>query len=526
ERKDILMGFIGLNFFEQLYQSNLDILRDLDNKVGNLESYISKTNKYSDANELKLKIEELNTSYNKKEKLIGELNDTLQQYNNEIIEYKSKIVVDCLIDNIDIDSNEDQLIKIKKQISSNAKKEQEIQDKTEEKNKRITDIKYNLSIAGDIDKLKTEETELNAILLKKQQYEKEIETKKVDLKHKIKKMNQLGQLEYDINCKYCMNNIFVKDAIETKKQYATDKEKYNVTLSKYNDIINNLKSYDLVPVKIKNIEDLNKKKIELNTEIFKLDQEKIKLQNSTLDLNNSKITIEKTIGRYNNNLFQIEENKRLNIKISDIQLNINNLNNKIQKIQKEHTVLYSEINLLKQNLIDIEKANTELHELLEQQKLHDLYSIVVKRDGLPYSLLNIIVPQIELLTNNILNQLTNFHFIMKLEDGGIDMRISYDNNTSWSVDLISGMEKFLLSVAVRIALANYSSLSKTNFLIIDEGFGNLDSDNVNSLVQLFEYLKTMFDWVFIVSHLTTIRDMVDSALEVRKDGLYSTLYMN
>jgi len=53
-------------------------------------------------------------------------------------------------------------------------------------------------------------------------------------------------------------------------------------------------------------------------------------------------------------------------------------------------------------------------------------------------------------------------------------------------------------------------------LAIDEGWGTMDSENLNSVSQLFQYLKTQFQFTFIVSHIETMRDFVDTLLEIKK----------
>jgi len=79
------------------------------------------------------------------------------------------------------------------------------------------------------------------------------------------------------------------------------------------------------------------------------------------------------------------------------------------------------------------------------------------------------------------------------------------------------MEKFISSVAIRVALINVSSLPRPNFLALDEGFGVLDAENINNLHAFMEYLKTRFQFILIISHLDSIKDCVDSTIEVKKD---------
>jgi DNA repair exonuclease SbcCD ATPase subunit len=63
-------------------------------------------------------------------------------------------------------------------------------------------------------------------------------------------------------------------------------------------------------------------------------------------------------------------------------------------------------------------------------------------------------------------------------------------------------------------------LPRPNFLAIDEGFGNLDSENINSISMLFDYLKSEFDFVIIISHIDIMKDMVSGLVEIsRTKGL-------
>ena len=91
------------------------------------------------------------------------------------------------------------------------------------------------------------------------------------------------------------------------------------------------------------------------------------------------------------------------------------------------------------------------------------------------------------------------------------------------MSLTSGFERFALSLAIRVSLINISNLPRPNFLVIDEGFGVLDAENLSSMHILFSYLKSNFDFIMIISHLEPLRDMVDMYLEITKDNGFSKI---
>ena len=45
----------------------------------------------------------------------------------------------------------------------------------------------------------------------------------------------------------------------------------------------------------------------------------------------------------------------------------------------------------------------------------------------------------------------------------------------------------------------------------------MDSDNLNSLYQLFQYLKNIFQFSLIISHIDTMRDFTDILLEIKQE---------
>ena len=105
---------------------------------------------------------------------------------------------------------------------------------------------------------------------------------------------------------------------------------------------------------------------------------------------------------------------------------------------------------------------------------------------------------------------------MHTDGKNINGYIIYDEQNTWPLELSSGMERFISSLAIRIGLINVSALPRPNFIAIDEGWGSLDAEHISSVINLFEYLRTKFDFSIIISHVDSMRDMVDNLLEVNK----------
>ena len=151
---------------------------------------------------------------------------------------------------------------------------------------------------------------------------------------------------------------------------------------------------------------------------------------------------------------------------------------------------------------------------------YDLYLMALSKDGVPYELISKTIPAIENEVNQVLdNMMVGFNLKLIMDGKNIETMICYEDNC-WNLELSSGMEKFVSSLAIRVGLINISTLPRPNFLVIDEGFGSLDGDNIANMEGAFQYLKTQFDFVLIVSHLDTIKDYMDMLIPISvKNGL-------
>ena len=185
----------------------------------------------------------------------------------------------------------------------------------------------------------------------------------------------------------------------------------------------------------------------------------------------------------------------------------------IAGIDSDLQTSFGSIQTTKQSISTIEDNITRAHELELRLKAYKYYLSAMHRDGIPYEIIANIIPLVEEDVNDILDQIVDFKLEFNVDGKDILSYINYGTD-KWPLEMTSGMEKFLSSLAIRVALTNISSMPRPNFLVIDEGFGNLDSANIASLELLFDYLKTEYDFIMVVSHIDVMKDMVDNQIEI------------
>ncbi|MFA5392734.1 MAG: metallophosphoesterase [Candidatus Paceibacterota bacterium] len=514
EKKDIFIRFLEMSIFDKLFELANESFKSL--------SYILK--EY----EKKSFDDDLLTATAKFKKEQKEYNKLNSQ--KETLQYKKKTVTEKLVllsqKIVRIDTvirDLDDLRKQKENILISIPKAKLEKDKLKATLDKIdSEIKQKNQIIENVGDL-TESWKLYQD--KEKEYNEmysEIEKIKIVIGNKLEKLKTLDKVEYDPKCTYCMNNIFVKDAIATKQEVLNDK----ITVTEKVKHCSHLKTW----LSQNKIIKTNKELIDKTQKVIE-EAEKLKAKitiaytaaSQNVDSLNSKLkTTEDEINNYYQNKKDIEHNKKIQERIEEIKKLQDDVDELLQKAESEILTVYSEMKVARTTIDSIQSELKRLGEYEKQYRAYEHYLKAIQRDGIPYDLITKVIPILEQEVNSILSQIVEFTILFELDDSkNINVKLSYDEHKIWPLELASGMEKFIAGLAIRVALCKISSLPRPNILIVDEGWDTLDSDNLNSVGMLFEYLKTQYEVIIVISHIDSMRDMVDGLIEIKKDGEFS-----
>lgn len=515
DRKDLLAKFLGIDIFDKLVTKAIE-----DHKEISLKLY--KFNKDSFEKEMadcqikiSVKKDELNV-LNQNKKLIL---DKISNIELEIENLKSKYI------DIKYEYNLEELNSKKNKI---IRKLQEYSDDFKnlnlEKSELESSIEHIKKLTNEIclSKLKKSFDEYKNIVSNISILNKQISNYKIIVKNKLNKLKHLDEHQYDPNCIYCMNNIFVKDAISTRESLESDK----LTV---NNLLENLKNLNLDKDKFENEYMLYEKYKNIFDELTLLNS-KHELVLSKIETVKSKGLLEKSnldeinnnIENYNKYVDTIKHNEQIKSSLDSLKIKLNFEKNNNNNLNEDSIQITSDIKMLESKINEYNK-NIELSKQYEEQNnLYKYYIECVKRDGVPYDIIKNTLPILQNEINTILHQIVDFTLEFETDDKNININIVYDYG-KWPLELGSGMEKFISSLAIRVGLTNISNLPRSNFLIIDEGFGVLDQEHISSIYNVFHYLKTKFEFVIVISHLDWMKDVVDSYMEIKKENNFSKI---
>ena len=171
-------------------------------------------------------------------------------------------------------------------------------------------------------------------------------------------------------------------------------------------------------------------------------------------------------------------------------------------------------------LSNIEKLNEEKSlrdSLLKNIRVHELVSVAFSKKGIPLIVTKSQLPIINLEVSKILQGIVDFTIELESDEDtdSLEIYINYGDSRR-IIEICSGMEKTIAALALRVAMINVSSLPKPNFLIVDEGFGTLDSAGVESCNRLLTSLKRYFKTIVVITHVDGIKDSADHIIEITK----------
>ena len=517
ERKELLAQFMGLGVFDRLYTLANEEISEVQAVLRNF----SKTNYDEQLADVETNIDVLSDNLKDKRKEYKAIEKDVNILQKDILKLNKKIKpIDETVTDINL---------LQSELKDNQELHKQTQTLFQEALHKISHIESTKTMTmNQLEEFKNENilqkyNELESFRYDFDKTDTEIDKLKEEVQRKLDKIRKLGDLEYDPDCKYCMNNVFVKDARETKKLLQDDKLQSDKLISKKNDLDSKIKDLGEVEKKKEQFDKCEELFEQLNNDLSSVETNRDHLGEKLVYIDEKNVIVEENITKYYEQEKDVVHNNKVKKDIAKQEVELDMTTTYLKSADKNVKETEIELKVSENQKKEIIKIIEEVQELEEKNVAYRYYLEAVKRDGVPYELISKALPAIENEVNNILSQLVDFTMTFDMDGKNINNYIVYDNDNTWPLDLSSGMERFISSLAIRVGLINVSNLPRGNFLAIDEGWGTMDSENLNSVYNLFQYLKTQFQFTLIVSHIDSMRDAVDTLLEIKKEGGYSSV---
>ena len=191
-----------------------------------------------------------------------------------------------------------------------------------------------------------------------------------------------------------------------------------------------------------------------------------------------------------------------------------------EEIVKHHKLLGS----LEQKVLNIKEQKNDYMELREQFAAYDLYMRAMHPNGIAYDVIKKKLPVINQEIAKVLTNLTNFEVLFEEDGNKLDIFIKHPKHDPRPLSMASGAEKTMAAMAIRLAFLAVSNLPTSDIMVLDEPGTALDEEHLQAFTQLLDMIKVHFKTTLLISHLDSLKDVVDITLDISKKEGYA--YIN
>ena len=427
--------------------------------------------------------EHVKKGINQKEALIKKSRIEIEEYKEEKDELEN------------FKESKEQVEKKFNEINKNINNKKNQIEKMQDRIKHIDGINNISNIDEEISRL---EKDLNDINKKIMKLDDDIKLNEKDIYSTICTDKDVEKLEAIVINKFI-------DKINVEKQ-TEELKKYKTNIEGNSDV----KQY-LINLMTNNIDGIKKK----NDNMLELIKRKNNLEKNRLEKQN-KLDI------MNKNKIVISNNLKVKEKIKELKKTLNNY-------MEKKTQIEINLDIVKRKEINYEMIKKRLKKLYlnvkdteEELRLLNIYLEATSPKGVKLYIFNMISQTLEDNMNNILRRFSDVQVKIKVDysgHGNIDI-IKCKNGDELTTSTTSSFENMSINLSFKIALNELSNNSSISFMILDEITSCIDSQNLEKVDRVFDYLKERYDSVLCVSHIDSIQDKFDDIIHIAvdKDG--------
>ena len=196
----------------------------------------------------------------------------------------------------------------------------------------------------------------------------------------------------------------------------------------------------------------------------------------------------------------------------------NSIDGELSNFRKAVLDLYKEVGSLEQKYVQFTEQKEEYSKLQDEFTNADLFLKCMHPNGISYDIIKKRLPLINTEISKILTNIVDFEIFFENEESKLDIVIKHPRHDPRPIEMGSGAEKTIAAMAIRLALLNVSTLPKGDIFVLDEPGTALDAENMEGFVRILEMIKSQFKTVLLISHLDSLKDIVDQEIMIEKNN--------
>ncbi|MEM3403061.1 MAG: SMC family ATPase [Nitrososphaeria archaeon] len=267
------------------------------------------------------------------------------------------------------------------------------------------------------------------------------------------------------------------------------------------------------------------------------------------ELDNEKDRLQKALEEYKDYEKKIEEKESTLKKKQELSKDlerVEELTKKEEQLKRTIQEVEDRIEQLKgekrSKTTNLEVAQINLGKLMEEERLlqnnedemeelrrkREIYSILKERvfhtNAFPVEYLREFVQMVQANLSDFISKFKGGKYEIDIGvtgEGDIEVRArdrSKIDNAYRPLSTFSQGERTIIGFAIRLAtmsaISQYKGKNMPNILIVDEGFGPLDQENMKVLIEGIKELSSIFEQIFIITHIEQLKEEFSQKLVV------------
>lgn len=365
--------------------------------------------------------------------------------------------------------------------------------------KSIGDIEFSIEEYDSLQKELTDSTTTLAILTEKYSSVKQ-------------QIERLKKSEYCPTCGKKLDNVDNSSMIEalTKELNSIGEEGKKVREE------SNKCSKSMEQMKAKRLKYEEKNKIEVKQAALELNLERLRSEYKDLSFKKKE---------YDKNSEAIDKNNEIDLQIRNTD----------EMIRSNRECFQNNLQVIARNKSDIESYKGEvkkrediLKRIAEEEKLvknWKIYLELVGKNGISKMVLRKALPIINAQLVQLLSDVCDFDIEVAINSKNDVVFNLIKDGVRSDLNSGSGFELTASALALRAVLADMSTIPRMCGVVLDEVWGRVAKENYDNMKHLIEKISKSYEWMFLISHLSEVKDWCNSNVVVTKENNISKIAM-
>ncbi|MBD2041074.1 AAA family ATPase [Microcoleus sp. FACHB-672] len=189
----------------------------------------------------------------------------------------------------------------------------------------------------------------------------------------------------------------------------------------------------------------------------------------------------------------------------------------VKQAQNRRAELSAWIQVAEQKLEETERLLTQQSNLAEHEETYHTLAQNLKSNEFQAYILEHLEDELVTRATLLLRELTENRYALTIQDGEYWVEDNWNGGELRRVRTLSGGETFATSLSMALALSEkLSQGAQLGSLFLDEGFGTLDGETLETVTQILESLRQQSRLIGVITHVRALAERLPTQIKVYK----------